>query len=182
MKMYVKKTVRTEKDFEKEELIENVSYYVFEIATKQYGYVRLVDDDNKLLEEFTRMDIHNKYEFVDERKDQSYAIRYTEYDGELIVRDFSYTIDNMRIDINNLYNRITFSNNNTYNYRVENGELLIEFRSGVVYHDNFKKLKGLNTDTIEKAEKCHKKLVEIISKLKIREGVKNKILEQLQLR
>lgn len=178
MKAYVKKTIRSDKECEKTTLIQNTNYDDYEEMKKQYGYIRLINDDGFMVEEYDLTVMINKYIFVDDSKDPSHAIRYTDYDGVIKIRCFDYVLDGVKVFIepfNNSY--IAINNEYDYKYKIEDRKIYI---SKIDLKDNWfdvEDSRKVEYNLKEKGYKLHKKLVSSIEKLNIRKEVKDKLLD-----
>ena len=183
MKAYVKKTIRSDKELEERVLIENITYNDYENMKKKYGHIRLLNDEGLLLEEYNVTILINKYEFVDDSKDPTHAIRYTDYDDVIKIMGLDSLIGDMRVFVEPFENTyISFYGKPVNIYKIQNGKIFISKLD--IKHNwfNIEDCKKVEYSLREAGYKLYNKLVKSIESLDIREKIKHKLLDMCKLK
>ena len=90
MRVHAKLSKRIEKNEDKK-IININSLEEFEELKKTYNYLLLFDDEGRKVKEYELIEIENKYDYFDDTK--YLPIRYTEYEGNIIIRELDNIFD-----------------------------------------------------------------------------------------
>jgi len=181
MRVHAKLSKRIEKNEDKK-IININSLEEFEELKKTYNYLLLFDDEGRKVKEYELIEIENKYDYFDDTK--YLPIRYTEYEGNIIIRELDNIFDGVPFRI--LYDgTISFKDKSyKHNFYIRNRKIQLEVEN--IADNTYSSFDIYNKRVVdfnirELALKLYNNLVKYIEKSKIREELKDILLKEKML-